>query len=117
MGVGRSIVVALVMLVLAAGCRWPWEPEAVLVRGTVRYPDGTRAVVARVEVASDGATFTDWEGRYTLLVKAGAADTVTIVAYDFCRGACTETRAGSARVALRGSPMTVNIVLDEANPI
>lgn len=105
------------MLALAAGCRWPWEPEAVLVRGTVRYPNGARATVARVEIVDDGSTSTDWAGRYTLLAKRAPGDTVTVVAYDFCLGTCTGTRSGSARIVLRQSPTTVNIVLTNENPI
>ena len=111
----RWVTVTLVLLV--PGCRWPWESEVGSITGTVRYPEGARANVAFVYAYGQPRTYTDWNGQYRLVVQGSVNDTVTVVAYDFCRGGCTATSYGFTKVVLRRSPMVVDIVMDQAEAI
>jgi hypothetical protein len=81
-------VVTVTLVLLVPGCRWPWESEVGPITGTVRYPQGERANVAFVYVFGQPRSYTDWNGRYRLIVRGSVGDTVTVVAYDFCRGTC-----------------------------
>ncbi len=109
--------VALSFVLLVPGCRWPWESEVGPVTGTVRYPGGARANIAFVRAYGQPLTYTDWNGQYRLVVRGSVGDTVMVVAYDFCRGGCTETHYGSKTVVLRRSPVVADIVMDQAEPI
>lgn len=83
----------------------------------MRYPDGGRANVARVSIASEASTFTDWTGHYTLQPKSTAGDTVIVYGTDSCRGTCVGTNWGFAKVVLRSRPMVVDLVLDKVRDI
>ena len=108
---------AILLGLLATGCRWPWEPRFGTVIGTVRYPNGTTAAMAKVQVAGIDATFTDALGRYRLKIIAGG-DSVTVSARDGYDGrAYVENRTGSVRVAPGAHVIVANIVLDHAEPI
>jgi hypothetical protein len=113
----RRAFLALLLLGLGAGCRWPWEPESVPIRGYVRYPNGERAVAVKVGIGDRVSTFTDWSGEYSFLSTGNPGDTVTVFASEPCRGECSETRSGGSRVVLRRGKMVVDIVLDRLSPI
>ena len=117
MTAARKIAIASLLLGLVAGCRWPWEPESVLIQGTVRNRDGSRAVRAKVELGDRNWVLTDWAGRYSLNSSSAPGDTITVDASDLWGEMCGETHAGYATVTLRKSSMIVNLVLNHAIPI
>jgi hypothetical protein len=105
------------LLGVGAGCRWPWEPEAGPIIGTVSYPDGARASVAFISVYGQRMTYTDWSGHYKLLIQGSVGDSVIVYASDFCRGSCGETHYGFTKAVLRRSPQVVDIVMDHGEAI
>jgi hypothetical protein len=113
MTIARRVALVVLVLLLPVGCRWPWEPESVLVRGTIRYVGGARAVAVKVALENGASTFTDWAGRYALVAYNAPGDTIHVVAYELCPEACFGWQAGGATVIVRRSELVVNIVLNE----
>jgi hypothetical protein len=106
-----------VLALLVSGCRWPWESEVAPITGTVRYLEGARANVAFVYADGQPRTYTDWNGRYRLVVRGSVGDTVIVYASDFCRGGCAETHYGLKKVILGRSPLVADIVMDHGEAI
>jgi len=114
----RLAVLLVVTLAVSTGCRWPWEPKAGPITGSISYPDGTRVWRAEVAVDQGDTTFTGPDGSFFLPVPAGA-ESVTVRARDgFTPGrAYSATRAGSVRVPVGKDVIIVRIVLTEETPI
>jgi hypothetical protein len=107
---------ALAVCLLGLGCQEATQPRTGKVEGTVRYPDGSLVIKAKVDIDSRGSTFTDRSGHYELATK-GAGTTATLFAQDgFNGGAHTEIHFGRVQVTITKSTESQDIVLDQAAP-
>src|SRR5881394_1517805 len=105
---------ASLVLLLAAGCRFPWSPENGAIVGTVVYPSGEPARTAKVSVVGGGSTFTSFDGTFRLSVPAGG-DSITVLARDGYDGRpYAVTHAGSVRVKPSREATKVRIALTQA---
>ena len=111
-------LVALALSGTGCGSQSSLSPQVLQVSGTVRYPDGTAVWRAKVWADAGSSALSDPAGRFVIVAPANG-NSFTLYARDgYTPGvAYASIHSGSVRVG--GSPgrITIDIVLDRADPI
>ncbi len=114
----NCVLVALALSGTGCGSQSSMSPQVLQLSGTVRYLDGTAVGYAKVSADAGSSVLSDPAGRFVIVVPANGGG-VTLHARDGFNPefAYAVTHSGSVSVGGRPGRITIDIVLDQVNPI